>query len=455
MGFGLWALVRRIACILAIVAGPTRADDHADVARPIAGFRVRAFPGAHTKVLERTIGYLAHVRVGDPIASRDIPRLERDLISSDLFERVKVTLEPAPDGIGVFVVATVDDKLSWIVGPTAYFLSTNKAAGVGFVENDLGGRDQKMILYGQIGTQQSILFATFLDPAVHGTKWTYRLDLYGERREIDEYANPLEDETDQTTARATDETFLDAGALVGYTFRWWAVATFRLRGAYVYFRNPRDPNTGATAPSPEKDGWDVTAQARLTLDHRYHRFGVTWGPYLDMLVEPSVPGLDSYGYGNSLVRAYYSWELFPEQELELRSINQLGWRLPFHEDNALGGATDLRGYLTDQFRGDLNVVFRAEYSVPMFQWWMFKFRALGFYDWGYSEFLFPRPATVDGGDRNYLPGQLDRGYIRDDIGAGFRVYVKSVVLPLLGVDVAYGIQAKAPEVVFELGLTDF
>jgi len=309
-----------------------------------------------------------------------------------------------------------------------------------------------MILYGQLGTQQSIFFATFLDPSVHGTKWTYRIDLYAEHREIDEYANPLEDETDQTTARATEETFLDAGALVGYTFRWWAVATFRLRGAYVYFRNPRDPNTGAAEPSPEKDGWDVTAQARLTLDHRYHRFGVTWGPYLDMLVEPSVPGLDSYGYGNSLVRAYYSWELFPEQELELRSINQMGWRLPFHEDNALGGATDLRGYLTDQFRGDLNVVFRAEYSVPMFQWWMFKFRALGFYDWGYAEFLFPRP---DGGDRTYLPGQLDRGYIRDDIGAGFRVYVKSVVLPLLGVDIAYGIQAKAPEVVFELGLTDF
>jgi hypothetical protein len=97
-------------------------------------------------------------------------------------------------------------------------------------------------------------------------------------------------------------------------------------------------------------------------------------------------------------------------------------------------------------------VFRAEYSVPMFQWWIFKFRGLGFYDWGYSTFVFPR---ADGIDRNYLAGQLDRGFIRDDIGAGFRVYVKSVVLPLLGIDVAYGIAARSPEVVFELGLTDF
>ena len=419
---------------------------HADSPRPIAGFRVRG----DSKVQERTIEYLAHVHVGEPVSSADIPRLEEALVSSDLFETVKVTLEDTADG--VLVVATVKDKLSWIVGPTIYLLPTNKAFGVGFVENDLGGRDQKLILYGQLGTQQSILFATFLDPSVHGTKWQYRVDTYLERRQIDEYANPLLDPTDQTIARTTQETFLDFGALVGYTFRWWAVASFRARGAYVYFRDPHDPQTGAPLASPEKDGWDVTTQARLTLDHRFHRFGVTWGPFLDLLVEPSVPGLDSYGYGNSLLRAYYSWLLFGEHQLEVRTIDFLGWRMPFHEDNALGGVGDLRGYPSDQFRGDLNLVWRAEYSVPMFQWWMFKFRGIGFYDWGYSTFLFPRP---EGGDRHYLPGQLDRGFIRDDIGVGLRVYVKAVVLPLLGLDVAYGIEAKSPEIVFELGLTDF
>jgi hypothetical protein len=87
--------------------------------------------------------------------------------------------------------------------------------------------------------------------------------------------------------------------------------------------------------------------------------------------------------------------------------------------------------------------------VPLFQWWIFKFRGIGFYDWGYADYLFPRT------DRSYLPGQLDHPFIRDDIGAGFRVYVKNVVLPLLGLDIAYGIEARSPEVVFELGLTDF
>ena len=35
------------------------------------------------------------------------------------------------------------------------------------------------------------------------------------------------------------------------------------------------------------------------------------------------------------------------------------------------------------------------------------------------------------------------------------MYVNSVVLPLLGFDVGYGIEGHSPEVYFELGLTDF
>jgi hypothetical protein len=44
---------------------------------------------------------------------------------------------------------------------------------------------------------------------------------------------------------------------------------------------------------------------------------------------------------------------------------------------------------------------------------------------------------------------------RNGVGAGLRVYIKAVVLPLLGLDVAYGIEARAPELYFQLGLTDF
>jgi len=419
----------------------------------IAGFRARG----HTKVTDSALGYLAHVRIGDPIGPDDIPRLETALISSELFKTVKVTLEDSPDG--VIVAAMLDDKWSWIAAPTLYLTNPNRAVGVGFVENDLGGRDQKLLLYGQYGTQSSIVFATFLDPAYHGSKLTYRFDLYLENRYIDEYANPINDPTNQDIERSTRQVFIDAGALVGWNFAWWLVGDLRLRGAYVYFRdayNPTlDPNHTMNLPQPEKDGRDVTIQPRLTLDHRFNYFGVTHGAYLQVMLDKSVPALDSYGYGDALVRAYYSWA-WGEHELELRSLNSIGYHLPLHEQLALGGVGDLRGYPTDEFRGDINIVARAEYSLPLFKWtpepWVpTAFRALVFYDGGYDRFLFPR----DQNELLYLPGQLDRNFWRDDVGIGFRVYVKSIVLPLVGFDLAYGIEARTPQLVFELGLTDF
>jgi outer membrane protein insertion porin family len=129
--------------------------------------------------------------------------------------------------------------------------------------------------------------------------------------------------------------------------------------------------------------------------------------------------------------------------------------MPLHEELALGGVGDLRGYPTDEFRGDVNLVARAEYSFPLFKirpwpWLPTAFRGLVFYDGGFDRFLAPRPA-----DRLYLPGQLDRSFFRDDVGVGFRVYVKSIVLPLVGFDIAYGVEARSPQFVFELGLTDF
>lgn len=429
--------MRAIVVGLIVIASVARADDK----RPIVGFQVKG----DSKVTDTTLGYLAHVHVGDPVGPDDLPRLEEALVSSELFEAVAVALEDAPGGYTV--VATVDDKLSWIIGPTVYFLPSNRAIGVGFAENDFRGHDQKILLYGQLGTKTSILFGTFLDPSYHGTKLQYRADIYLERRQVDEYANATR--TDFTIARTTEETFLDAGMLVGWQFKWWLVADARLRTAYVYFHDALDPLTNTPLTKPQQDGWDTTLQARLTLDHRIHNFGVTSGPFAQLLVEPSVPGLDTYGYVNSQLRAYYSWVFLCEHQFELRAIGQFGYHLPVHEDNALGGVSDLRGYVGDQFRGDQLGVFRAEYSVPMFKVWKLKFRALGFYDTGITAFEFPRA------DRAYLPNQLDRTWIRNDVGVGIRAYVKAVVLPLLGIDLGYGIEGHSPEVYFELGLTDF
>jgi outer membrane protein insertion porin family len=448
---GLCALASALAVADPPPPSATPAPPNAPAAppepRPIVGFEVRG----KSKVKPQTLGYLSHTAVGDLVGPGDISRLEQALVSSELFKAVSVTLEPAPGdpSPGVVLIATVTDKHSWIIAPTLFALPGNTAFGIGYAENDFRGLDQKYLLYGQIGTHASLFFGTFLDPAVHGTQLTWRADLYTYRRELNEYANPPDDPRSFDITRTTTTTYLGGGALIGWNFLWWLVGDLRLRGAYVYFRESQDA-TGQPLPRPEKDGWDITLQAHLTIDHRHHRYGVTWGSYLQLNLEPSIPGLDSYGYQYALLRAYHSWRFFDDHELELRAQLAAGRHMPAHEEVTLGGTPDLRGYDVDQFRGDLRAVARAEYSIPLFKWRFFSFRAITFYDAGYTSFHSRRPT-----DRDYLPNQLTASYYRSDLGTGLRIYLDNVVLPLLGFDLAYGIEGHSPEIYFEVGLTDF
>jgi outer membrane protein insertion porin family len=427
-------------------AAPAEPAAPAPVPRPIVGCQVRG----DSKVKPQTLGYLSHTAIGDRIDAGDIPRIEQALLSSELFKTVTVALEPAPGdpSPGVIIVATASDKHSWIVAPAVFALPGNKAFGVGFAENDFRGLDQKFLLYGQIGTQTSLLFGTFLDPAVHGTQLTWRTDIYLFHRSISEYENPPADPKSFAIARTMTNTYLGGGALIGWNFLWWLVGDLRLRGAYVSFRDAQDASGQAVA-SPEKDGWDVTLQAHLTIDHRHHRYGVTWGSYVQLRLEPSIPGLDSYGYQYALLRANHSWRIFEEHELELRGLVDAGRHLPLHEEATLGGTADLRGYDVDQFRGDVRAVVRAEYSIPLFKWRFLAFRAIAFYDAGYVGFHSRRS------DRDYLPTQQGAGYRRSNVGAGLRIYLNNIVLPLLGLDLGYGIEGHSPEIYFEVGLTDF
>lgn len=429
---------------------PVSARADAD-AKPLVGVRVQG----DSKTTAETAMRLARVSLRDPISVDMLPKLQAALLSSELFKTVTVWLEDAPGG--VILVATLDDKHSWIAAPTLYLLPDNWSVGLGFAENNLFGEDKKLLLYGQYGNVNKLFFGTYLDPAFRGTKLQLRFDLYFVHRLIHEYQNDPEQPTDYTIARTSTWTFVDLGILLGWRFKWWLVGDIRLKPGYSQFND--------FTTRPERDGWDNSVQTRLTFDHRQHRYGVTWGPYLQLITDIAVPGLDDYNYQLAALRAYYSWRFFPEglhaktfldrfareHQLELRTSMGIGRHLPFHEELTLGGVIDLRGYPVDMFRGDRRLAGRAEYSLQLAKWWMFSFRAIGFFDAGYVGFHWRDPST-----RDYLPTQADGAHwIRSDVGGGLRIYVGNIVLPLLGLDFAYGLEGKRREVYFEVGLTDF
>jgi outer membrane protein insertion porin family len=442
-----------IVVIALAMAVPARADESTPSvsARPLVGARVEG----DSKTTAQTVLRLARVSLGDPISVDDIPALEAALVSSGLFKTAKVWFDDAPNG--VILVATLDDKHSWVVAPTLYVLPDNWSLGAGFAENNLFGEDKKLLLYGQYGNVSSLFFGTYLDPSFRGTRLLLRFDLYFVHRQIDEYRNDPDAPTDYTIDRTTTWTFVDLGILLGWRFRWWLVGDVRLKPGYSQFSD--------FTTRPERDGWDNSIQTRLTIDRRHHRNGVSWGPYLQLITDVSVPKLDDYQYQLAAMRAYYSfrfvreadhargfWQrLGREHQLEFRTSMGIGRQLPLHEELTLGGVVDLRGYRVDQFRGDRRLAGRAEYSLQLAKWWMFRFRAIGFVDAGYIGFHWRDPST-----RVYLPTQHDGAHwIRSDVGGGIRIYVGNIVLPLLGLDLAYGLEGKRREVYFEVGLTDF
>lgn len=430
-----------VVCMLVSSAAAAPGPD----LRPIVGFRVEG----DSKVVPETLGYLMRVEIGDVVTTSDIPELERALVSSDLFKTVLVRYEDAPGG--VVVVGVLRDKHSWIVMPTAYLLSSNWAVGLGYAENNLFGENKKLLLYVQAGEINSFFIGAYVIPSLRGSRMSLRFDTYLQRRIYNEYANPPGDERSTELARNSDHLFLNAGAAAGWNHRWWLRSEGRIRGAYIRYSDAEVPDDPARPiATPSKDGRDVTVQGKLTLDRRNHNRGVSEGPYAQLTVELPVPALSTYLYAGVSARAFFARRMFGEAQIELRTYANLGYHLPFHDEWTLGGAGDLRGYKADQFRGDVRALARLEYSVPIARISVVSFRALGFFDSGVIGFHFTDPSV-----RNYLPDQVGRNIFRNDVGAGIRVYVSNIVLPLLGLDVGYGLESHSPTLYFQVGLTDF
>jgi outer membrane protein insertion porin family len=143
-----------------------------------------------------------------------------------------------------------------------------------------------------------------------------------------------------------------------------------------------------------------------------------------------------------------------------------GQNLPLWCENSAGG-TNLRGYLYHQFQGDTHVLSQIEYHFPLFSLWGLDVRGLIFNDaaaiwWRqlpeqiYSPYGLVYEERADG--RQFLPPQyLKQGFdphrdIHTSVGAGIRFYLRTVAIPLVGIDVGNGIGTKEVRLILVLGV---
>jgi outer membrane protein assembly factor BamA len=417
----------------------------------------------NTKTTDETVKLIADVDPGDDLTPDVADRVTRDLVSSGLFRDVQVYWEPAPGGTRLVILAR--DKHSWVIAPAFYNQPTNKGGGVGFGENNLFGENKKLLLYGQLATGDSFFVGAYVDPSIAGTRFRMQADVYLASGRVIEYEAPrdwLRD--DPRPLRVSRLNYLNGGLRFG-TALWKGVhIDGRMRAAHVGYSwvEAADGVTAADitgdpaateVPLPGASGWDVSGVLSLGVDTRANWYGISDGYRFAASLEHALPGLGSdFTYWLANVVVQRAVRVLRRHNLVLKGSFALGDDLPFQQEVVAGG-TSQRGWKNNQFRGDLRVTANAEYSVPLFTIKGLAVRGLGFWDSSYTTFV---DADESSGVRDYLPGAAARGLtpLRNSVGVGTRLYLRQIVLPLLGLDFGYGVERGDYEIYLAIGLTD-
>jgi outer membrane protein assembly factor BamA len=363
----------------------------------------------------------------------------------------------------------VKDKHSWVIAPAFYNQPTNFGGGLGFGENNLFGLNQKLLLYGQIATGESFFIGGWMIPAIGGSRLYAQLDTYLKSVRNIEYRAPATYIDNPGAVRQSRMTYLNGGVKLGVELFHGIKLDARLRAAKVSFADDKlayvgdDPMNqaadlgtadGAPIPKPGAEGWDVSNELAFSIDRRANWYGISTGYRLAFSWERALPSLGSdFHYRLFGMSFYKAWKVLDQHNLVVRASANYGRHLPFQQELVLGG-TSMRGWLNNQFRGDVRALANIEYSVPMFTINGLSVRGLGFVDAGYTTFL-----TTSNPERNYLPGsrrdeQAALAPFKSSVGVGARLYLRQIVLPLLGLDFGYGLEARDFQVYLAIGLTD-
>ncbi|HEX7702718.1 MAG TPA: BamA/TamA family outer membrane protein [Kofleriaceae bacterium] len=413
------------------------------------------------KTTSDTVELIAKVEVGDDWTPAMVDLIKTRLVTSGLFKDVEVFYEPVAGGVRLHML--VRDKHSWVIAPAFYTQPTNVGGGVGFGENNLFGLDQKLLIYAQIATGDTYFVGAWVIPTIGGTRFYAQVDTYDKHSRSIEYAAPTRYLSNPLAVRRAYTDYYNAGLRVGYDIYRGLKLDTRLRAAYVSYSHVEldtQDNLNVTAadasatdpaniPAPGISGWDVSNEITLTLDHRANWYGIASGGKYTLTFEHSVLNSDFHYYELN-ASAYKAWPVFESHNFVLKAHADVGHHMPFQQEFLTGG-TSMRGWLNNQFRGDVRGLVNAEYSVPLFEIEGLQFRGIGFWDSAYTTFL-----SKDNPERNYLPNSAARGLspFKNSVGVGTRLFLRQIVLPLLGLDFGYGLEAHQLEIYLAIGLTD-
>jgi outer membrane protein assembly factor BamA len=408
---------------------------------------------------EDTVRSIAGVKIGQTLEADTLDLARERLHSAGLFADVNVWWEQ--NGEGVRVNIAVKDKFPWAPVPTASYSANNRSLGLVFVDGNLFGRGKQLVVGGRLADVDSGALLAYRDPALFGGWGYWQLQGNVQRQVLPEY-----NATQDFAGPAIRETHLTAyGFETVFGIAWFRRLKTQISWGMQRYNVDRSdvPATDTTPEMPLPDAKATQSatvgvgKASISFDFRAREFAVMTGAALTAAFDLATPGFGSdLHYWRSAVNFERGLKFFRSHNFIYSAYVAAGNDLPFWYELTAGGP-NLRGYLFQQFRGDTTAGGKAEYHFPLFSVGPADFRALLFYDVAalYFRNLPPAnnlstpdfPRVRDTPDARSFPKEDQQGFspgrdIHNAVGAGFRFFLRSVAIPLLGFDAGYGIEAR-------------
>ncbi len=454
--------MRILACLAAaalVVAAPRAAIAIGEVIRD-----VRVIDNARTD--EDTIRSISGIKPGDTMELTTLESVRERLNTTGLFAEVNVYWEPYRDGVRVNIV--VRDKFPWAPVPTFSYTAGNISAGLLVAHGNLFGGGKRGIIGGRISTADSGAILAYQDPAVFGSWAFFQFSAAMQDLTLPEF--PKIRPSPIAAVRETNLRTYTFSSRIGIA--WWRRVRTSIgwaidRTIVGWVRSNEELFPGYQGlPPPAEGGRRSVLSGELTFDFRAREHAVMWGPALSFGYDQGHPrwgGEDKFRYWKARASFEYGLRFFRRHNFIFRTAGYKGSNLPFWAENAVGGG-NLRGYLHQEFAGDTQANGQIEYHFPIVSILKLDVRGLVFSD--AAAIYYAKLPPLNEAGTEYLPRDDGRRFLppefvvpgfdakRDvhtSVGGGLRFFLRSVAVPLVGVDFGYGFRDKSIRMVLIVG----
>jgi len=424
-----------------------------------------------TRTDEETVRSIAGISIGDTLHTDTLDIARERLNTSGLFAEVNVYWEPYK--AGVRVVIAIREKFPWAPLPVFSYSPGNISGGGLFAHGNLFGRGKRGIIAGRVSNVDSGCLIAYDDPAFLGSWGFFTIKGKFQSQIIPEYSNvkypdmPLEP---MRNTRLRSYGFEISAGIAWFrkvrTSFGWNIDKNEIRWSAANEANPYSVQAfGGPAPLSAAGARRGNIMANLTFDFRARQQAVMYGNALGFSLEYAASRWGSeLWYWKANVSYEHGVRFFKRHNLIIRLGGTAGENLPLWSENSAGG-TNLRGYLYRQFQGDVHLRSQVEYHFPLFSLWSLDVRGLVFSDAAaiyWRKLPEPLPdgsayVTREDGRQFLPPGYLRQGFraeedVHTSAGAGLRFFLRSVAVPLVGIDVGNGIGTKDVRIILVLGV---